>query len=144
MSLFEPPFCPNSNCRYHTGLAGWPWKRAGYFHRLAAPQVIPRFTCLWCRRSFSTQTFSTTYWLKRPDLPARIFMRAVGGMGNRQIARDVRVAPSTIDRLLSRLGRHCLLVHAEHANTAAPAGPPVFLGCAAESVSGAVGALPGL
>ena len=28
-------------------------------------------------------------------------MKAVGGMANRQIARDVRAAPSTIDRLLA-------------------------------------------
>ncbi len=38
-------------------------------------------------------------------------MKTVGGMANRQIARDVRAAPSTIDRLIARLGRHCLLLH---------------------------------
>jgi IS30 family transposase len=34
-------------------------------------------------------------------------------MANRQIARDLRVAPSTIDRQLARLGRHCLLYHTQ-------------------------------
>jgi hypothetical protein len=33
----------------------------------------------------------------------------VGGMANRQIARAPRCAPSTVDALLARLGRHCLL-----------------------------------
>jgi len=32
-------------------------------------------------------------------------------MANRQIARDLNVAPGTIDRQLSRLARHCLLFH---------------------------------
>jgi len=36
----------------------------------------------------------------------------VGCMANRQIARALRVAPSTIDRHIARLGRHCLLYHA--------------------------------
>jgi hypothetical protein len=38
-------------------------------------------------------------------------MKIVGGMAARQIARDLRVAPSTVDRIVSRLGRHCLLFH---------------------------------
>jgi hypothetical protein len=41
-------------------------------------------------------------------------------MANRQIARDMYVAPSTIDRQLSRLGRHCLLFHALLMQSAKP------------------------
>jgi hypothetical protein len=33
-------------------------------------------------------------------------------MSNRQIARDLKVAPETINRHLARLGRHCILFHA--------------------------------
>jgi hypothetical protein len=32
-------------------------------------------------------------------------------MANRQIARDLQVAPETINRHIARLGRHCLLYH---------------------------------
>jgi len=32
-------------------------------------------------------------------------------MANRQIARDLKVSPSTVDRQVARLGRHCLLFH---------------------------------
>ncbi len=38
-------------------------------------------------------------------------MKAVGSMANRQIARDLEVSPSTVDRHISRMGRHALLFH---------------------------------
>jgi len=38
-------------------------------------------------------------------------MKVVGGMANRQIARDLRVNPVTIDRHISRLARQCMLFH---------------------------------
>ena len=128
-SPFLPPFCPNPNCLYHNTLtSGWRFKRAGFFARLIAPHRIQRFTCLHCHRSFSSQTFASTYWLKRPDLPQLIFMKTVGGMANRQIARDVRAAPSTIDRLIARIGRHCLLFHTQLTAGVRPEGDLVMDG----------------
>ena len=38
-------------------------------------------------------------------------MKSVGGMANRQIARDLNVSPETVNRHVARLGRHCLLFH---------------------------------
>jgi transposase-like protein len=110
---WQPPHCPNPNCKYHNGSTdGWRFKRKGYYLRLAKPHRIQRFTCLHCKRTFSTQTFSTTYWQRLPWVGPKIFMMVVGGMANRQIARAIHVAPSTVDRHLSRLGRHCMLFHA--------------------------------
>jgi transposase-like protein len=110
---WAPPFCPNPDCPFHNGPTHlWTYKKAGFFRRQTPPHRIQRFTCLHCRRSFSSQTFSTTYWQKLPQLEAMIFMKTVGSMANRQIARDLRVTPSTIDRHIGRLGRHCLLFHA--------------------------------
>jgi hypothetical protein len=37
--------------------------------------------------------------------------KVTGCMCNRQIARDLKVSPTTIDRQISRLARHCLLFH---------------------------------
>jgi transposase-like protein len=126
---FRPPFCPNPNCPHHRHLPRpWRWKRAGFFTRASIPRRIQRFTCLVCNRSFSSQTFSTTYWLKRPDLPQRILMKIVGGMAARQIARDVKAAPSTIDHLVARLGRHSLLLHTQLTAQARPEGPLVLDG----------------
>ena len=109
---WAPPFCPNPKCRYHNNSgAPWPYKKIGFFRRLSAPHRIQRFTCKTCNRSFSTQTFSTSYWQKLPDLDAQIIMKTTGGMANRQIARDLKVSPETVNRHIARLGRHCLLFH---------------------------------
>ena len=119
---FIPPHCPNPNCQFHNVLRrGWRFKRIGTYWRQVAPHRIRRFLCLHCRRSFSTQTFSTSYWLKRPDVLPALLTKTTGAMANRQIARDLGVAPSTIDRQLSRLGRHCLLFHHERLRHAKPA-----------------------
>ena len=108
-----PPHCPNPNCSYfHALTPDWPFKRKGFFLRQQRPHRIQRFTCLACHRQFSTQTFSTSYWQKRPALRLRIFMSAVGCMANRQMARALGASPSTVADHLARLGRHCLLLQA--------------------------------
>lgn len=124
-----PPFCPNPVCDFHRDRrADWPFKRAGFYRRQVAPRRIQRFTCLHCGRSFSTQTFSTTYWQRRPDLDRRIFMKVVGGMGLRQIARDIDCSPETVTRKVARLGRHCLLLHTTFMESATPTGAVVVDG----------------
>ena len=118
---FQPPFCPNQKCRFHNGSTpNWRFKKTGFFWRQAKPHRIQRFTCLHCRRSFSSQTFSVTYWLRRPDIYPQLMTKTVGCMANRQISRDLSVSPPTIDRQLERLGRHCMLFHARMMTTARP------------------------
>lgn len=118
---FIPPHCPNHNCRYHLQFdPKWRYKRIGTYGRQTAPHCIQRFLCLHCRRSFGTQTFSSDYWLKRPDILPQLLTKTTGGMANRQIARDLKVAPSTIDGQLSRLGRLCLLYHTKVMRQAKP------------------------
>ncbi len=110
---WAPPHCPNLNCHYFNALATeWPYKRKGFYSRQCSPYRIQRFTCLACHRHFSTQTFSASYWQKRPDLGARIVMMVVGCMGNRQISRALGCSPETVAHQVARLGRHCLLVQA--------------------------------
>jgi transposase-like protein len=111
LETYSPPFCPAPDCRFHVDPRGWRFKRKGFFRRLVRPYLVQRFLCLHCHRSFSSQTFSTTYWLKRPDLLHELFMRLVGCSGYRQIARALRVSPTTVLRQTIRLGRHCLLFH---------------------------------
>ncbi len=49
-------------------------------------------------------------------------------MANRQLARDLGVAPATIDRRLARLGRHCMHLHALQMQSAPPASQIVIDG----------------
>ena len=110
---WRPPHCPNPNCRHFNALSpDWPFVRKGFYVRQSRPNRIQRFTCRACKRHFSTQTFSTSYWQKRPDLSARMVLMVVGCMGNRQIARALACSPSTVAHQIARLGRHCLLLQA--------------------------------
>lgn len=120
-NTFAPPHCPNPKCPFHNGLhPHWRYKRIGYHWSHCQRKRIPRFLCRCCRRSFSSQTFATSYWLKRPDVLAQLVTKTAGCMANRQIARDLRVAPSTVDRQIARLGRHCLLFHTHQMKLASP------------------------
>jgi transposase-like protein len=118
-SLFKPPHCPRSGCPYHRCAHGWRWIRYGSFTRHCAPQRIQRFRCVACGVTFSTQTFATTYYLKRPELLEPLFHRLLAGSGLRQILREARCAHSTLAAQCARLGRHALLFLACHA----PPGP---------------------
>src|SRR5262245_26262369 len=109
---WAPPFCPNPCCRFHTGTAtSWPWVRAGFYPRRAAPQRIQRFRCGHCGRYFSAQTFRADYWLKRPGLLAETFHALTHCTGYRQLARKHGGSPQTFMGLAERLGRHCELLH---------------------------------
>ncbi len=116
---FVPPHCPRSSCEFHVCATGWRWVRHGTFRRQCQPRTIPRYRCCHCGVTFSSQTFSTSYYLKRPELLEPLFHRVLACSGYRQIAREARCAHSTLMRQASRLGRHCLLLLAEARQSAA-------------------------
>ena len=126
---WQPPFCPNGKCKFHNQLMEkWRYKDFGFYYRQTDNRKVQRYQCLSCKRTFSTQTFSTTYWQKKPELDALVFSKTVNGMANRQIARDLKVDPATINHKLERLGRHSLLFLTKQMETAKPATEIVFDG----------------
>ena len=125
---FRPPCCPNPGCTFHGFSRGWRYRRAGSFQRLRAPRTVPRFQCSHCRRSFSSQTFSTTYWLKRPELLHPTWDALLACAGYRQIARIQHCSPTTVMTHAERLGRHALLFLEKHRPKAAPVEPVVVDG----------------
>ncbi|HVH06612.1 MAG TPA: hypothetical protein VNE71_11490 [Myxococcota bacterium] len=127
-SSWRPAFCPNPQCDSHATPGTWRFKRKGFYERLRGPRRVQRYVCRSCRRNFSTQTFSTTYWLKVPHRLGALFHRLVGCSALRQIAREFDLAHSSVQRQCERLGRHCLLLLEEHRPTGAPAEPLVLDG----------------
>jgi len=89
---------------------------------------VQRYLCQHCRRSFSSQTFSTSYWLKEPGRLRSLFHRLLGCSALRQIAREFGLAHSTVQRHTERLGRHCLLLLEELRPRQAPAEPLILDG----------------
>lgn len=88
--------------------------RHGWYSRAGTPQRIQRFRCESCRHTFSTQSFSPTYKLRRAEVLTAVAFRLLACSGYRQIAREARCAPSTVMRQARRLGRHALLYLWDH------------------------------
>jgi transposase-like protein len=110
---FVPPHCPRTYCAYHHCATGWRWIHHGTYARQCEPRIIPRYRCCHCGATFSSQTFSTSYYLKRPELLEPLFQRVLACSAYRQIAREARCVHSSLMRQAARLGRHCLLLLAE-------------------------------
>jgi len=108
---FQPPFCPNPECRFHRHPESWRPAPFGAFLRPRDGRRFPCFRCPHCGRRFSSRTFSVTYWLRRPELLHAIANLASEGPGLRQIARSLNTTHPTVARHLARLGRHCWLLH---------------------------------
>jgi transposase-like protein len=107
---FRPGFCPWPECSQHRrSSSGYRFHRHG-FYATARRRKIPRFLCRTCGRLFSRQSFSTSYYLKRPELLVPVAAGLVAGSAHRQLARSLDCAPSTVTRLSARLGRHALLL----------------------------------
>jgi len=123
-----PPHCPNPTCDSHRSSQTWRFKRKGFYSRSAAPRQIQRYRCQHCHRNFSSQTFSPTYWLKRPELLKPLFFRVLACSAYRQIAREFGVAHATVQRQVECLGRHCLLLHEALRPRGAPREPLVLDG----------------
>ena len=109
-SRFLPPFCPWPECTAHRS-RGNGFHRNGSYRTLRSPARIPRFVCLDCKRGCSRQTFSTTYYLKRPELLVAIASGLAACSGHRQLARSSHCAKTTVTRQADRLGRHAILFH---------------------------------
>jgi transposase-like protein len=126
LAPFVPPHCPRTDCRFHRSSDGWRWKRHGSFTRASAPHRIPRFRCAHCGHTFSQQTFSTTYWLRRPDVLEATAHRQLACSGYRQIAREARCHHTTVLRHSLRLGRLALL-YLWHHRPRGPVSEPVVV-----------------
>ena len=89
---------------------------------------MQRYLCQHCGRNFSTQTFTPSYWLRRPGLLPPLFWRVLACSSYRQIAQEFGVSHTTVQHQVERLGRHCLLLHEQLRPRGAPCEPLVLDG----------------
>ncbi|MHB8936354.1 MAG: hypothetical protein ACYC3M_10160, partial [Rectinema subterraneum] len=80
-------FCPNPNCSYHYEAPASPWAYATGWYTTKAFGKVRRFRCTRCGKSFSTQTFSTHYYLKRIVSYRDVLYRLAGGESLRGMSR---------------------------------------------------------
>ena len=107
-----PPFCPNRNCKMH-----WLTKRSRSWYTLSGYYFthtfgrIRRYECRACRKRFSQQSFSLDYAAKRKLPYDYILKQLKSAAGIRDIARDLKVSPTTITNRITRLSRQALSIH---------------------------------
>ena len=122
---FTPPHCPNPRCRFHQNPQGWRYIHFGSYARQSPPRCVQRYRCSHCRRTFGSQTFAPTYWLKRPRALPRVYEGLVACAGYRQLARALGVSPTCVQHHAMRLGRQALLFLQDQRPRSAPAEPLV-------------------
>ena len=101
---FRPSHCPWADCPAHAETGRYRYRRHGSYLRPGDPPVkIPRFRCATCGRIFSRQSFSFSYWMKRPELvvPVAADLDVASTLG--QFARALGCAHTTVNRLSGRL-----------------------------------------
>ncbi len=128
--LFRPAHCPNPACAAHraepaTYRHGLDFIKDGGYRRKAPPFRIQRFVCKLCGTTFSTQTFSPTYCMKRPEILVSVARMLTNGESDRHARRTLSRNPryatrpnagcsgSTVTRLVPRLAREAMLFVSE-------------------------------
>jgi transposase-like protein len=107
---FRPFHCPLPDCPSLT-TRHFRWRRKGRFTRRCDGRSVPRFLCLECRRTFSSQTFRVDYRLKKPRLHLTLFRDFVSKNTMRQSARMLGCHRRTVAHRLHLLGQHCRAFH---------------------------------
>jgi transposase-like protein len=108
---FQPLHCPFPDCPSLTS-QHFRWRRKGRFQRRCDGRSVPRFTCLECRRTFSSQSFRLDYRLRKPKLHLALFKDFVSKCTMRQSARTLGCTRRTVAHRLALLSEHCRAFHA--------------------------------
>lgn len=107
------PFCPNKQCSLHQQApADDSWFTPKGSYHTKAFGVVHRFQCKVCRTTFSTQTFSQDYYLKKLVPPLDLVNRHTSGESLRAMSRNLALSPKTVQNRLERLSRQALAFHA--------------------------------
>jgi hypothetical protein len=109
-----PPFCPNPDCVYHDMAAaeGTEWFYRTRPFRTLARGLVKTFLCKACRKSCSTQTFSTLYWTHSMGNLEHLENQLVSSDSLRQIGRNCGWSYRAVRTRIQRLARQYLTLFA--------------------------------
>ena len=110
--MFIPPFCPYKACANHSHPPHEPWWRSEGYHHTLCFGPVPRFRCLACGRTFSTQTFSIDYFAKRKLDYRSIERLGASSMSIRALGRHLGCSCGSVLNRFDRLSRQSLACHA--------------------------------
>ena len=106
-----PEHCPNPECQNFNDPEESSWFRSYGTYETAAYGVIPRYKCRRCGRTFSRQTFSLDYYVKKPVDYTPIMNALKTASGNRDIARELHVRNELVQNRIERLSRWAQGIH---------------------------------
>ena len=107
------PFCPNPRCRWHEEAPEGKWAKAKGSYTTKAFGRVRRFQCSSCHKTFSLQTFSMNYYVKRPVLLDEIVGRLCSGESLRAMSRNLAVSVRLVTNRIDRLARQAIGLHAQ-------------------------------
>lgn len=108
-----PPYCPNSECRFHFGSTSRFYVKNGWVSTQKAPFKNQRYKCKKCGVQFSENTFSLDFRKKLGGLSEPTLYYSMNGMSNNSIARRLDVAEGTVRDRLKCMARQSLLFEKE-------------------------------
>lgn len=109
--MFTPPRCPKLDCIYYKFPVPNFFQRRGSYHPKCRPQPVPIFRCKHCRRHFSRQTFRADYYDHKPDRNQKLGQLMISGVGQRQAARILKLARSSVEKKFKKLALHFRRLH---------------------------------
>ena len=106
-----PQFCPHKDCRYH-GKERKPviWYRSWGSYGTKAFGTVQRYRCNGCGRTFSDQTFSLDYYVKKKVRYERVLEQIISAGGVRDTARQERYSASVVQNRTARLARQAMAI----------------------------------
>jgi len=110
--MIIPPFCPYKECSQHfEGKHRSNWYRCYGHHCTEAFGKVQRYQCLFCKRTFSDQTFSLNYYAKRVISYEQIFRQLRSTAGIRDLSRNLEISRGSAENRLFRMAHWALGFH---------------------------------
>jgi transposase-like protein len=109
--MFIPSHCPNPDCNHYMSPVGPRWYHSNGQYTTKCFGIIQRYRCNGCHTSFSPQTFSIDYFVKKHLDYQFIYTKINDGAGIRKISRDLNVKPKAVTNRINRMARNAILIN---------------------------------